>query len=272
MNFEITALNLRLTSEQTDSLISALLQQNEDRIISDMHLAYSCYTVDIISDYCFAQSPDALSSPNLRAPIVEAFLALSDSWCAMKHFPVLQKINSLPTWLTIRLAPAMRGLVEYQTALQVQIRDLISNPEKLQQSSHPIIYETLLADDADKGTPLDFMELDHEAQSVVAAGVDTTAVSLVTGTYMLLKDPSKVAKLKQELKSAWPSLASTPPGLEALERLPYLAAVIKESLRMAPHITAGFPRVVPFGGKTIGGIFIPGGVRIISSAHITSFS
>lgn len=233
-----------------------------------MHLAYSCYTVDIISDFCFAQSPNALSSPNFRAPIIEALLALSDSWCAMKHFPILQKINSLPTWLTLRIAPAMRGLVEYQTALQVQIKDLIAIPVKLQQSSHPIIYETLLADDADKGTPLNFMELDHEAQSLVAAGVDTTAVTLVTGTYKLLQTPSKAAKLKSELKSAWPSLSRTPPSLEALEKLPYLSAVIKESLRMAPHITGGFPRVVPDGGKTVGGSFIPGGVRISSSFPI----
>jgi cytochrome P450 len=247
-----------------------LLQQNEDNTISDMHLAYSCYTVDIISDYCFAQSPDALSSPNFHAPIVEALLALSDSWCAMKHFPILQKINSLPTWLTLRLAPAMRGLVEYQTSLQAQIKDLVANPDKLQQVSHPIIYETLLANDADKGTPLKFIELDHEAQSLVAAGVDTTAVTLVTGTYKLLQNPSAASKLKAELKTAWPSLSSTPPGLEALERLPYLTAVIKESLRMAPHITAGFPRVVPDGGKTIGGAFVPGGVCILSSYTIPS--
>jgi len=161
----------------------------------------------------------------------------------------------------------MKGLIEYQSALQVQIKDLLANPEKLQSSSHPIIYETLLADDKEKGTPLNFMELDQEAQSVVAAGVDTTAVTLVTGTYMLLRNPEIAAELKQELKTAWPSLASTPPGLEVLERLPYLSAVIKESLRMAPHISAGLPRVVPEGGTTIGGVFVPGGVRIPPSPH-----
>ncbi|TVY82000.1 Cytochrome P450 monooxygenase yanH [Lachnellula suecica] len=254
-----------VVQEKTDILIAKLLRQHEEGVVSDLHLGYSCYTVDIITDFCFAQSAEALSFPDFHAPLVDALLALADSWSAMKHFPILQKINSLPTWLSLRIAPAMKGFVEYQTNLQTQINDLIANPYKLKEASHAIIYETLLAENKEQGTPLTFVELDHEAQSLVAAGVDTTMVTLVTGTYELLKKPEMAAKLRLELKYAWPSLHGRPLGLEALERLPYLAAVIKESLRTAPHITAGFPRIVPDGGKEIGGVFVPGGAKVSMS-------
>lgn len=47
-----------------------------------------------------------------------------------------------------------------------------------------------------------------------------------------------------------------------VERMPYLNACIEEVLRIHPPIPAGPPRVVPPGGDTIDGQFIPGGTTV----------
>lgn len=40
--------------------------------------------------------------------------------------------------------------------------------------------------------------------------------------------------------------------------LPYLTAIINETLRLQPPVTAGMPRETPPQGITIGGVYFPG--------------
>lgn len=102
------------------------------------------------------------------------------------------------------------------------------------------------------------------------AGSDTTAISLRSIFYFLLKNPDKLQKLRQELDNAEKNgLFSRSDKLvrwnEANE-LPYLSAVIKESLRI--HPAAGLPleRVVPQGGANICGRYIPANTIVGCSA------
>lgn len=54
--------------------------------------------------------------------------------------------------------------------------------------------------------------------------------------------------------------------------LPYLNAVINEGLRIAPPSVIGVPRIVPKGGDTICGQWVPEGVRIEISKRILSLT
>lgn len=96
-------------------------------------------------------------------------------------------------------------------------------------------------------------------------GADTTGNTLMVGSFHLLKDPTKLQKLKTELLEYWPSLQDGEPKLKELEDLPYLNAVIKESLRISSGVTSGLLRVVPATGATIAGKAVPPGVRTFST-------
>ncbi|WP_152722024.1 cytochrome P450, partial [Moraxella catarrhalis] len=52
-------------------------------------------------------------------------------------------------------------------------------------------------------------------------------------------------------------------------QLPYLNAVVNESLRIAPPVVIGVPRVVPAGGATICGRYVPAGVS--RTVHVSLF-
>jgi hypothetical protein len=97
------------------------------------------------------------------------------------------------------------------------------------------------------------------------AGTETTATLLSGLTYMLLKDPDRMKRLSDEVRSSFPSDGNM--GMFGLSRLEYLGACIEEGLRLYPPVAVGPPRTVPQGGATVCGRWIPGGVSLASPVH-----
>lgn len=97
------------------------------------------------------------------------------------------------------------------------------------------------------------------AGSNIGAGSDTTAITLSTILYYMYRDKRIIKRVRQEIDSlALPAR----PSFHEVQKLTYLQAVIKESLRVQP--AAGVPlwREVPKGGAVICGQFFPEGVRL----------
>jgi cytochrome P450 len=92
----------------------------------------------------------------------------------------------------------------------------------------------------------------------LVAGSETTATMLSGTTYLLLKDPKIYKKLVEEVRGAFEKADDI--TVDAVSKLPYLLACLQEGLRYYPPVPTGFPRVVPPGGDTISGHYIPEGV------------
>ncbi|KAF3941984.1 hypothetical protein ABW19_dt0209838 [Dactylella cylindrospora] len=99
------------------------------------------------------------------------------------------------------------------------------------------------------------------AAANVFAGSDTTAISLRAIMFNLMKFPSILHLLRTELTAANLS-PSTIPKYSQTNSLPYLTAVIKESLRLHPAVGILLERIVPAGGVTLCGQFIPEGTIV----------
>jgi cytochrome P450 len=95
------------------------------------------------------------------------------------------------------------------------------------------------------------------SQAMIIAGSETTATTMSILTYWLCKTPRVYKKLKQEVRSRYTSSSEI---MSNNATFPYLTAVINEILRLVPPMSFGTPRVVPEGGETVDGLFIPGGV------------
>ena len=99
----------------------------------------------------------------------------------------------------------------------------------------------------------------EEGVNFLFAGADTTGNALMLGSYYLLKSLEIYQKFKRELQELWPVLEQEP-DLQDLEVLPYLSAIIKESLRMTTGVVTGLLRIVPSGGAKICETYVPVGV------------
>ncbi|GME65669.1 cytochrome P450 [Neofusicoccum parvum] len=82
--------------------------------------------------------------------------------------------------------------------------------------------------------------------SNIAAGSDTTAISLRSILYYLLKHPQAHHKLVEELKST--KFESFPVSWKESQSLPYMDACVKEAMRLHPAVGMNMERVVPASG------------------------
>lgn len=109
------------------------------------------------------------------------------------------------------------------------------------------------------GSGLTEGEIDANSAVFVLAGSETTAALLSGCVYHMLQDQNKYRRLVQEIRGAFTKAADI--KLADIADLPYLNAVLAESLRVYPPVPALLPRLVPEGGAIINEKFVPAGVR-----------
>jgi benzoate 4-monooxygenase len=116
------------------------------------------------------------------------------------------------------------------------------------------------------GARLGREELTAEALTQLIAGSDTTSNTSCALLYHCLKHPAVVAKLTAELDAALPDDAV--PTFAAVKDLPYLDAVIKETMRIHSTSSLGLPRMIPPGpGITLCGHHFPQGTVLSVPAY-----
>ena len=113
-----------------------------------------------------------------------------------------------------------------------------------------------------------------DAQSVcvnnIIAGSDTTAISLNCAFYHLFTIPRVLQRLQDELTVlAKKGQISDPVMFQQAQKMPYLQAVINESLRFHSAVGVSLAREVPPKGALIDGYFFPEGVSELTSACST---
>ncbi|KAI0485459.1 isotrichodermin C-15 hydroxylase [Xylaria cf. heliscus] len=107
---------------------------------------------------------------------------------------------------------------------------------------------------------LSFKKLSSNAFILVLAGSETTATTLAGATYFVLTHPDVLEKLKHEVRSSFQDASQI--NINTVGNLKYMLAILNESLRLYPPVTAGLVRVVPAGGAEIAGHFVPGGTLV----------
>jgi hypothetical protein len=123
------------------------------------------------------------------------------------------------------------------------------------------------------------LEVASEMLDHLAAGFDTSGITLCYMVHELSQRPDVQKALRKELLTLDPPLsraqhqhetADIPSGKQ-LDALPLLDAVLQETLRLRSAIPGPEPRITPPGGCSLGpeGEYgrIPGGIRISAQAH-----
>lgn len=98
----------------------------------------------------------------------------------------------------------------------------------------------------------------ENASLIIMAGSDTTATHLSGLTALLIRNPTCLDRLREEVRSAFRSDQDI--TFTSVKKLKYLQACVNEGLRCYPPSAGGLPRVTPREGGIIDGQFVPGGV------------
>jgi cytochrome P450 len=118
-----------------------------------------------------------------------------------------------------------------------------------------------MVEDNEAGVGLSDHSLAQEAGNFILAGTDTTGRTLTYLVWLILKHP----RVKQRIHDDIDRLPATFSSKDAMD-LPYLMAAIKESLRLYGAAPGSLPRIVPAGGRNLGGYLLPEGTTVSTQA------
>jgi cytochrome P450 len=123
------------------------------------------------------------------------------------------------------------------------------------------IFFSVQATEEDESTPHSVAYAAYEGQSLIVAGSGTTAVTLTYLIWAVLKQPGVQEKLEAEVGSLAEGYRDTD-----LENLPFLNAVIQETLRLYGAAPGTLPRVNKYTSLQVSGYTIPPGVTVNTQA------
>lgn len=233
-----------LFREHRDKLVAALEKVAEAGQAVDIAEWYNFLTFDVMSDLTFAE-PLGLLDRLEHSPYVN-FLFEAAAWNTrskgLREYPTLNKIAN---WLTPQSVKQL-GLDYFDfSAKRVDLR--------LERgTTKPDLWSTVTE-------KMNLKEMHANALRFMAAGTETTATTLAGVTWHLLKNPDKMARFQEEIRTTYPSEHDI--TIEQLQRQPYLNACIEETLRLYPPVPSALVRVAASSGD-IAGHFVPQGTKV----------
>ncbi|KAL4978762.1 benzoate 4-monooxygenase cytochrome P450 [Aspergillus desertorum] len=219
----------------------------------DLGKGFEMMTFDIIGDLAFGETFGGVESFEPHPWISITLGALSQGALAdvFKRFPNLAKVF-------LALFP---GKIKKLTEQTRQNEDLAFNlvQRRIQRKTDRKDFLTRILEQRDPAQVSD-LQLAAHASDFVLAGSETTATALSCIMYYLMRNPPVMIKLQEEIRSAFHAYDE----INALSTSPlkYLQAVILEGLRIYPPLPFALPRVVPEGGDTVDGHFLPAGTIV----------
>jgi cytochrome P450 len=236
----------------TDLLITRLHDQRSEVNICDW---YSFVTFDIIGDLCFGESFRCLETGESHAWLVANFngVKFAQLLTLFDHFPPL---GAFVKW-AIKFALAGKTQKMYDFTRERIDRRIASKSERSDFMKH------ILENNYPGGMTRE--DIVSTTTLLVFAGSETSALTLTGATYFALSNPPVMQRLQREIREAF-AKKSSKVTVSAVSELPYLHAVIQETLRMHPTAAVSGPRQVDRPTE-ICGFEVPPGVGIYPFAR-----
>ncbi|PGG97502.1 hypothetical protein AJ79_09172 [Helicocarpus griseus UAMH5409] len=222
----------------------------------DLTTWFNLLTFDVIGELAFGESFGGVKSGKTHFWISVVLESMGQSSLSdfLQRFPLLGRIylKLNPRW--------MEKLVAGSQKHESYTLELINRRIKKQTDRKDFMSYLLQNRDEYK---ISDIQLAAHASDFVIAGSETTATTLATVVYYLCRNGDVFSKLKKEIRSAFKSYNEIN-GTSA-SSLRYLHAVCLEALRIFPPLPLALPRIVPPGGDTVDGFFIPEGTEVATN-------
>ncbi|RPD82303.1 high nitrogen upregulated cytochrome P450 monooxygenase 2 [Lentinus tigrinus ALCF2SS1-7] len=240
-------------AHRAEQLVSRLAAQKET---TNLARWFGWFTYDLMSDMAFGGGSEMMLNGDEGSvwPLLETGLLNSDTF---GHLP----------WMAdyIRAVPGLGANMKQMRSFCIQ---RTQERIKLGNTSRKDLFYYLNNEDGAEPKP-PVSEVTADGTLAIVAGSDTTSSVLSNVFYCLLTHPEAYARLRAEVDSYYPA------GEDAFNTkhhadMPYLNAVINETMRLFPPVTDGSQRIVPAGsgGRIIGDSYLPEGT--ITTVHMYS--
>ncbi|KAF9884279.1 hypothetical protein FE257_001909 [Aspergillus nanangensis] len=267
----------KVISSYTPGLLKLVMRCTDimaDKARQGKHISMPRYTraltVDVISEFTFGRSMGLVNEDEEMPELLKDLSGFTSQFHICKHFPLYrQLLAKIPDSVSRKLMPGFFQLREKATQA---VNELVAEKEAGKRNNH----------NPDQGTVLDLLLTPHpkknheipgptalvdEGCAFIVGGSDTTGYTMESATYLILKNPKVRDRLRSELDQARPHIQDNFDLLH-ISQLPYLNAVIKESLRLFTPAATPLPRTVPAKGVEVNGHFLPAGTILTHSLYL----
>ncbi|KHN94880.1 Cytochrome P450 [Metarhizium album ARSEF 1941] len=225
---------------------------------------YTFATFDLVGDLAFGQSFGCLEA-GAASPFVESIKTGSQELTVNQMLRYYRIMFLRP--LSALLGPSSTGgsrAANMRRAAETVRARLARGPTADRKDiwhhvlSHIAEHESGVHDA--KSTMSD-AEMYANAFSISIAGSEGTATALSGTTFLLLRHPDAHQRLVREIRGTF--AAESDIKLSSMAgKLPFLDAVLNESMRLYPPVAITLPRRVPAHGEIIDGRFVPAGYTV----------
>lgn len=204
-------------------------------------------TFDIIGDLAFGEDFECLEKSQYH-PWIEKTVT------SLREITLMQLLMSLGvfdamTWVMFKFNIGIDGFREHESVIE-----------------HKVKRRTKLGtgrDDFMDGliqTGMNHGELHENGGLLILAGSETSATLLTGASFLLSTHPEVLKRLQDEVRATFDKEEDI--TLTSVNKLEYMLAVIKETMRIYPPFPAVAPRVSPAGGVVVAGHAVPEGSKL----------
>ncbi|RAK82730.1 cytochrome P450 [Aspergillus fijiensis CBS 313.89] len=212
--------------------------------------AFSAFSGDIIGRICLDREDagnEFLDDPLFAPDWYNLIHNLVRSIPLFTGFPwIVQLVSFIPESFLLKAFPQGQVFNTFKAVALRNIERILSNKESLKQqgySSASLFHHVADSDMPDSERSPE--RLAKEAQVLLGGGTASTARTIGFASYYILSNPAIKARLQDELREPMAEWPDRVPSWAELERLPYLQAIIKESLRLSYGVMHRLPRISP---------------------------
>ncbi|KAJ2697939.1 hypothetical protein FB645_005790 [Coemansia sp. IMI 203386] len=241
-----------------DGLAGILDEQIQQEGVAKMQYnkVFSLIALDVIGLLGFGKRFEALQTGNHE--LVSMLVRIRQFNYVTMAFPWFKK---LPTLGGRRLLGTLYRLMDFASEAIAKRRT----------GDKPMVVDLLQMmmevgrDKNDRRATMTDKQMVSETILHLIAGVDTTSAGLTWTLALLLHHPKIMDQLVSEIRTEFPNIDTHVSYEDCRKKLPYLTAVINESLRIMSPTPGMLPRLAPVGGVRLGGYFLPQGTWICCS-------
>ena len=227
---KIQALSERLTDRMK------LCQKSGEPI--PLFFAYRCLSVDLISEHIFGRPIGLLDRDDWGKSFYAAWRSTWDLSPLLRQLPwLLEFLINIPHSLAKVISPEVIDVVELRDTIVAWTKEIIEEKEQDvdgkegKEDLGECVVKRLSKSELLPPHEKTVKRIATEVHTLFGAGFETTGAVLTHMTFMVLSHRRVYDKLMKELQEAIPDPGAIPPW-QTLEKLPYLFAVVKESLRL----------------------------------------
>ncbi|KAF1946692.1 cytochrome P450 [Clathrospora elynae] len=207
--------------------------------VVDMAKFYGYAALDVVSDLTYGESFHGLEGDNEHGWNMAFFLGAKFG-AVRNQLSYFYPLDSIFRCIFLQLTAKVRARNWKYTADLVTKRLEMGD---LGAARSDFVSQVIgnMSETKEKGITRN--ELNPHSLAVTIAGSQLPTVVLATATYLLLRHPKQLQRLQDEIRSSFQTEADI--NVSTTAGLPYLAAVIDETLRIHHPTPIHLPRIIP---------------------------